>query len=89
MYFKVTPAEKNLLTITPVMASATRKTNKFPLLGGNKKKQEVNNLIPGVPVVAQWVKNPTSVHEDEGMIPDLSGLLKDLAWRWCRLAAAI
>ena len=24
----------------------------------------------GVPVVAQWVTNPTSIHEDAGLIPD-------------------
>ena len=26
----------------------------------------------GVPTVAQWVKNPTSIHEDVGLIPDLA-----------------
>ena len=25
----------------------------------------------GVPIVAHWVKNPTSMHEDEGSIPGL------------------
>ena len=25
----------------------------------------------GVPIVAQWVKNPTSIHEDVGSIPGL------------------
>ena len=31
------------------------------------------------PVVAQWVKNLTSIHEVAGLIPGLSQLLKDLA----------
>ena len=26
-------------------------------------------MLLGVPTVAQWVKNPTSVHEDVGSIP--------------------
>ena len=32
----------------------------------------------GVPVVVQWVKNPTSVHEDSGSIPGLDQWVKDL-----------
>ena len=31
----------------------------------------------GVPVVAQWVKNPTSVHKDAGSIPGLDPWVKD------------
>ena len=31
-----------------------------------------NVYISGVPVVAQWVKNPNSVHEDAGLIPGLA-----------------
>ena len=30
-----------------------------------------------VPVVAQWVKNPASIHEDEGSIPGLIQWIKD------------
>ena len=28
--------------------------------------------VLGVPLVAQWVKNPTSIHEDAGLIPGLA-----------------
>ena len=43
----------------------------------------------GVPTVAQWVKNPTSVHKDAGLIPSLTRWAKDLAllWLWSRPAA--
>ena len=33
----------------------------------------------GVPIVAQRVKNPTSIHEDAVLIPGLAQWVKDLA----------
>ena len=53
------------------------------------------------PYVAQWVKNPTSIHEDVDSIPGLVQWVKEshyhklwrrldpmLLWLWCRPAAA-
>ena len=37
-------------------------------------KDEINQ---GVPVVAQWVKNPTSIHENVGSTPGLAQWFKD------------
>ena len=44
-----------------------------------RKKVSLNILKIGVPVVAQWLTNPTRNHEVVGSIPDLAQRVKDLA----------
>ena len=47
--------------------------------GCGPKKTKTKNFLIGIPIVAQRVKNPTSMHEDEGSIPGLVQWVKDLA----------
>ena len=35
--------------------------------------------LEGVPIMAQWLKNPTKIHEDMGSIPGLAQWVKDPA----------
>ena len=49
--------------------------------------KEGYNKIVGVPIMAQWLANPTSIHEDTGLIPGLDQWIR--IWHccelWCRL----
>ena len=38
-----------------------------------------SKISPGVPVMAQQVKSPISIHKDAGLIPGLTQCVEDLA----------
>ena len=42
-------------------------------------KTQHNKDVVGVLIVAQWLMNPTSIHEDGSLIPGLAPWAKDLA----------
>ena len=65
------------------------------VLADNAEEQDMQRLEfskgrhQGVPIVAQWLTNPTSNHEVVGLIPGLTQCVKDpvLLWLWCRPTA--
>ena len=44
---------------------------------GKKRIKSFLQNLTGVPIVAQWVTNPTSIHEDMGLNPGLAWWVKD------------
>ena len=53
-------------------------------------KKAAEKIGMGVPIMAQWLTNPTRNHEVTGSISGLAQWVRDpaLLWLWCRPAAA-
>ena len=48
-------------------------------LGMRPGNLDLNKSPRGVPIVAQWLTNPTSIYDDVGLIPGLDHGVKDPA----------
>ena len=49
------------------------------MLISDKIDLKIKNIIRGVPVVAQWLTNPTRNHEVAGLVPALAQWVNDPA----------
>ena len=58
--------------LTPVAKNSNGVSTGSHLSEQKFKALDVKTPGLGVPIVARWVKNPTSIHEDLGLIPGLA-----------------
>ena len=69
----------NLFRLEQIYVSYTATIICSSLKGKTALSQPLKLDPIGVPVVAQWLTNPTSIHEDAGSIPGLTQWVKDLS----------
>ena len=63
--------------LTDLQLDLTKKKRENTQISKSEWQGTLLNLEGGVPVVAQWLVNPSSVYEDSGLIPDLAQWVKD------------
>ena len=56
--------------------------SRVPKLIHLTEKKKKDSKIYFLGVIAQWLMNLTSIHEDAGLIPGLAWWVKDLALPW-------
>jgi len=76
---KEKPGAEGRLTLGPERGIDLQRRYGLGSQGGREKQMLFNNPLVGVPVVAQWLSNPTSIHEDTGLNPGLAPWVKYLA----------
>ena len=77
-------------TKAPPSSSASTAPHAFGFADGQREvgaMGKVTNNVCGVSVVAQRLKNPTSIREDAGSSPGLAQWVSNPALLWCRPAA--
>ena len=63
----------------PDKMNTERSTSRHIVIKMTIKKKKILKASRGVPIVAQQVKNPASIHEDADLIPGFTQWVKDPA----------
>ena len=64
------------ITFVKTIKLCNTKSEQQGYIAGSVKEKK---YIQGVPIVAQWLMNPTNIHEDVDSIPCLAQWVKDPA----------